>query len=147
MLEKVKKSGKSFLSPSDEDSIVSIFDIGQRIKMSGLCLLEKLPCLLNSCYARFHIILGQQWARQTSSTANICNRQAKNKSEPRPHSPHLIPKGKKDEKSAMGQWALSEHFTSTTGKPMRMPFNNSPSVPFTTAGMYSLGTAPPTTEF
>ena len=58
MLEKVKKSGKSFLSPSDEDSIVSIFDIGQRIKMSGLCLLEKLPCLLNSCYARFDIILG-----------------------------------------------------------------------------------------
>lgn len=32
----------------------------------------------------------------------------------------------------------------TTGKPIRMPFNSSPSVPLTTAGTYSLGTAPPT---
>ena len=124
MLEKVKKSGKSFLSPSGEDSIVSIFDIGQRIKMSGLCLLEKLPCLLNSCYARFHIILGQQWARQTSSTANICNRQAKNKSEPRPHSPHLIPKGKKDEKES--RTTLLAHLILSL--PLSLPLSASPSL-------------------
>mmetsp|Transcript_68925 Transcript_68925/g.162070 ORF Transcript_68925/g.162070 Transcript_68925/m.162070 type:complete len:257 (-) Transcript_68925:1321-2091(-) len=37
-------------------------------------------------------------------------------------------------------------FTSTTGKPRRIPFMSSPSVPLITAGTYSLGTVPPTTS-
>ncbi|MCY1229437.1 hypothetical protein D9M72_418010 [compost metagenome] len=38
---------------------------------------------------------------------------------------------------------VSVTFTSTTGKPARMPFGSVSTIPFSTAGMYSRGITPP----